>query len=74
MALKDTLSRATSKLSQTVGKNRDAIQSGVDKAARYASKRTRGRYDSAIQKGSQRVSTGLDNLAAREDKGPGGSR
>lgn len=55
------------KLTEAVNQHGDKIDQGIDKAGRYASERTGGKYDEHIDKGSEHLRGGLDKLDGKND-------
>lgn len=65
MGLQDTMSKAVQAVSRTVSKNRSTIENGIDKAADAASRRSGGKYDDAIRRGTEKARSTLDKVGTQ---------
>ena len=61
--------RIRGKVTQAVNQHGDTIDQGIDKAGRFVSTRTGGKYDTHIRKGSEQLRGGLDKLDEQDDFG-----
>jgi len=61
--------RIRGKVTQAVNQHGDTIDKGIDKAGRFVSTRTGGKYDTHIRKGSEQLRGGLDKLDEQDDFG-----
>ena len=66
---------AKKKLSRAVDKHGDKITGGIDKAAKFADEKTKGKYSDKIAKGTVKAKEGLEKLDGKNDgdTGPTGS-
>ncbi|MDT9593661.1 antitoxin [Nocardioides zeae] len=71
--LKGALGQARTKASDAVDKHGDKINGGIDKAARFADEKTKGKYSDKIAKGTTKAKETLDKIDDRNDGhgGPG---
>jgi len=53
-----------------VGKNKDKISEGLDKAGDFVDKRTEGKYTDKIQSGKAKVAEGLEKIDKKDDGTP----
>ncbi|MCZ4511268.1 antitoxin [Streptomyces sp. ActVer] len=61
-----------SDLAQQHGGKIDKIEQGLDKAAKLADEKTKGKYSDKIQTGTGKAKGALDRLAHKEDDGTDG--
>ncbi|MCX2923717.1 antitoxin [Streptomyces sp. NEAU-W12] len=69
--MKARLGPAKDRVSDLAQQHEGRIQHGLDKAARTADERTKGKYSDRIQKGTGRAKDAMGRLAHRDDPGPG---
>lgn len=62
------------KAAKAVDEHGEKIGQGIDKAGDAASKRTGGKHDDKIAKGTSSAKDALDNLDGRDDDIPDGRR
>ncbi|MET8576194.1 antitoxin [Streptomyces sp. NPDC005012] len=65
--LKNKLGPAKDKVSDLASRNQDKIQQGIDKAARMADERTKGKYSDRIERGTGKAKDAAARLA--EERG-----
>ncbi|MFF0117237.1 antitoxin [Streptomyces prasinus] len=68
--MKARLGPAKEKVSDLAQQHGGKIQHGLDKAAKTADARTKGKYSDKIQKGTGRAKNAMDRLAHKNDPGP----
>ncbi|MCP3769021.1 MULTISPECIES: antitoxin [Streptomyces] len=68
--MKARLGPAKEKVSDLAQQHGGKIQHGLDKAAKTADTRTKGKYSDKIQKGTGRAKNAMDRLAHKDDPGP----
>jgi len=76
--LKSVLGQARTQASSAVDKHGDKITGGIDKAAKFADEKTKGKYSDKIAKGTVKAKEGLEKLDGKNDgdtgpTGPTGS-
>ncbi|MDR6173513.1 hypothetical protein QE364_002638 [Nocardioides zeae] len=65
--LKGVLGQARTQASSAVDKHGDKITGGIDKAAAFADKKTKGKYSDKIAKGTVKAKEGLEKLDGKND-------
>ncbi|NGO09642.1 antitoxin [Streptomyces sp. HC44] len=70
--LKARLAPAKGKVSHLAQQHEGKIEHGLDKAAKLADKKTKGKYSDKIQKGTGKAKGALDRLAHQERDGADG--
>ncbi|MDH6224598.1 MULTISPECIES: antitoxin [Streptomyces] len=70
--LKNKLGPAKEKVTDLASRNQDKIQQGIDKAARMADERTKGKYSEKIDRGTGKAKDAAARLAQQEGGGPHG--
>ncbi|MFD3733308.1 antitoxin [Streptomyces sp. NPDC058632] len=68
--MKAKLGPAKDKVSDLAQQHEGRIQHGLDKAAKTADERTKGKYSDRIQKGTGKAKGAMDRLAHKNDPGP----
>ena len=70
-SLKTKLTPAKGKVSHLAQQHGDKIEQGLDKAAKLADKKTKGKYSDKIQSGTGKAKGAMDRLAHKDDTGTG---
>ncbi|NYV78432.1 antitoxin, partial [Streptomyces sp. UH6] len=70
--LKNKLGPAKEKVNDLASRNQDKIQQGIDKAARMADERTKGKYSEKIERGTGKAKDAAARLADQQAGGPHG--
>jgi hypothetical protein len=68
--LKNKLGPAKEKVSDLASRNQGKIQDGIDKAARMADERTKGKYSEKIERGTGKAKDAAARLGRQEGGGP----
>jgi hypothetical protein len=72
-SLKTKLTPAKGKVSHLAQQHGGKIEQGLDKAAKLADKKTKGKYSDKIQRGTSKAKGAVDRLAHDESDGTGGA-